>query len=182
MLAGAHEPFIVDDLDARLRLWRCSVCSTLWLEPLGAPPRPASEADADQWLTGWREAEQWIAGTTVQSLLQDHRQGTVSDRMFVVALLHHDVLSTPVDHADTSPLHLFSDHATAQHAGGKGSYEWGSVATLLRWTSGHRPVVLDVAEAWACDLDDGLIEYLDAKGRGTDTRSERERAESTRGD
>jgi hypothetical protein len=149
---------------------------------VGAPPRPVSVAFADEWLPGWRETERWIAGTTVQSLLREHLHGQIGDRSFVTALLHHDVLSRPVDVADPSPLLLFSDHAAAKHADVKGEIEWGSVARLMRWTSGRRSVVFDEAGEWECDLDGDLIEYLDAKGRGTETRTERERMASSSGD
>ena len=173
--AGRHEPFIVDDLPKRLRLWRCSRCGTLWFE--GSPAAaPVSEAEADDELPGWRDAAQRLAETPLLALFQQYSAGSLEDRSFAIALLHHDALAADVEVGAPGPLVLYSGpEAALADEREPSSLTWGSIARRMRWTNGRRRVALDPASPWGCFLDDYVIWYLDANGRRTDTEADRQR-------
>lgn len=176
--AGLHEPFLVDDLKKRLRLWRCSRCGTLWAEGnVIAAPIGDDEADAEA--PGWRDEERRLTGTSLAAFLREYADGLLDDRSFAVALLHHDVLGADTPPEDRSDLVLYSNSEAALADGRDVStLSWGSVARRLRWASGRRRVVIDPASPWRCDLDEYVVEYLDANGRRTETESDRRRGDA----
>jgi hypothetical protein len=173
--AGGHEPFIVDDLRTRTRVWRCSRCGTLWEEG-NVVAQPLSAAEADERFPWWREAADWLARTSLRQLLRLAEQGALVDHPFAVAVLHHDVLACEADPADSRPLVLYSGPDAASADGVEpGSLGWGSIARRMRWTSGRRRVFIDPVSPWGGELGDYVVEYLDANGRRTDTESDRRR-------
>lgn len=176
-LAGRHEPFIVDDVQRRLRVWRCSRCRTLWTEA-SLVAQPFGVAEADEQVPQWRDVASWLASTSLRELLHLAAQGSLVDRPFAVAALHHDVLAADVDQTDPLPLVLYSgpDAATADGAD-PSELTWGSVARRMRWTSGRRRVFVDPVSPWGGELDLYVVEYLDANGRRTETEADRRRAD-----
>ena len=62
-----------------------------------------------------------------------------------------------------------SAEAAVQDGRDPSTFSRDSVARRLGWTSGRRPVVLDPASPWWCELTDYVQEYLDANGRRTVT-------------
>lgn len=176
--AGRHEPFLVDDLQKWLRMWRCSRCGTLWVEG-NVIASPIGEDEADAEAPGWRQEERRLTGTSAPTLLREYADGLLDDRSFAIALLHHDVLGVDTDPEGRSDLVLYSD-AEAALADQRDVSEltWGSVARRLRWASGRRRVVIDPASPWRCDPDEYVVEYLDANGRRTETESDRRRGDA----
>jgi hypothetical protein len=157
-------------------MWRCSSCGTLWLEG-DRVAQPFSIAEADEVIPGWRDAADWLASTSLRSLLLPAEQGAVKDREFAVAALHHDVLAADVDVSDPLPLVLYSGEDAASADGADlSSLTWGSLARRMRWTSGRRRVFLDPVSPWGGELDQYVVESLDANGRRTETESDRRRA------
>jgi hypothetical protein len=165
----------VDDLEKRLRLWRCSLCGTLWSEDSPAAT-PISNAEADDKLPEWRAAADRVANTPLRALLEQYSTGSLDDRTFALALLHHDVLATDVEAGDPGEVVLYSGADTASADGREPStLTWGSIARRMRWTSGRRRVAIDPASPWGHFLDDYVVWYLDANGRRTDTQADRQR-------
>lgn len=164
-----HEPLIVDDAATWTRLWRCSRCSTLWLEG-DRLATPISEADADA-RGRWRDYDRWIVGTTVRRLLQDYRAGLLGEVLFGRAMLHHDVLSVSgdaEDAEDAGDLVLYSDVDAAQADGcDPTTLTWVPVARLLGAGGGRSRVLIDPASPWWCDLGPYIRGYLARVGRRT---------------
>ncbi|MFF1527997.1 hypothetical protein [Cellulomonas sp. NPDC058312] len=161
-----HEPLIVDDAATWTRLWRCSRCSTLWLEG-DRLATPISEADADA-RGRWRDYDRWIAGTTVRRLLQDYRAGLLGDVLFGLAMLHHDVLSVSGDAEDAGDLVLYSGVDAAQADGrDPTTLTWVPVARRLGVGGGGSRVRIDPASPWWCDLGPDIRGYLASVGRRT---------------
>lgn len=170
-MAASHEhtPFLVDDQWTQFRLWRCPRCAALWAET-DRLAQPIREDEASDAFPAWRDHERWIATTPLPRLLQQYRAGLLGDELFAQALLHHAVLAPSSDGGADGPLVLFSSpEAALQDGRDPSALAWDSVARRLTWTSGRRPVVLDPASPWWCELNGYVQEYLDANGRRTVT-------------
>ncbi|RMI13559.1 hypothetical protein [Cellulomonas triticagri] len=174
-MSGRREPLVADDVGTWFRVWRCSRCGTLWRED-ERRALPIGETEADEVYPVWRDLERWVVTTPLPLVLQQYRAGQLGDRLCVLALLHHDVLGTDQAPEDPTTQVLYSSPEAAVADGrDPAALSWGSVARRLRCASGRRRVVFDPASPWWCDMNDWVIEYLDANGRRTVTEADRRR-------
>jgi hypothetical protein len=171
---GRHEPYLVEDIRARLRLWRCSRCAAIWRED-ERWLAPVEVEEADRLAPGWRAAEAWLSGTTLRSLLVERAAGRVDDDWFTLALLHQEAWARPVVPGDSGPIAVYSGPDVV---GAVDDVEPASVAWLVAMTSGRGRVVLDPWSTWRCELDGDLLVRLALTARGTLTDAERLREEA----
>ena len=171
--SASHEPYLVDDLRERARLWRCSLCGTLWCETLRGVA-PIAPGRADEMVPGWREAEAWLTATTLRGVLVERAAGRLDDDWFALALLRHEALSRPVVDDDQEPLLIYSG---PDSVGGPdlAGLETFTVAWLVGRTAPRGLVVLDPWSPWRCELEGELLGRLGRLGRATFTDAERVR-------
>lgn len=168
---GRHEPYLVDDLDARLRLWRCTRCATLWLVTERAVV-PTSPDRADSLLPGWRERERWLMTTSLPELLAEAASGTIDDDLLALAVLHHDLFVGPGTPQGTG----YTSDSTAVLDGV--SHELRAVS-VARWMRRVPSAVFDPAGPYPSVMTAEQQFYLDHVGGGTVTEADRRRDEET---
>lgn len=174
---AAHEPFVLDDVDTRVRLWRCTGCATLW-DTTERFVAPVSEERADALHPSWRDHERWIRSTPLRALLAN--RAAVPPALVRTALLHHDVLAPWGRTVADGVLVLHSDADTARlvdRAPG-GLRTRGLARALL--VADVRRAVLDPGTPWVLDLDGEPLQELLHAARAVLTWSSRARGDELR--
>lgn len=173
---GRHEPYLIDDLDLQLCLWRCSRCGALWRVTTHAVLETAPEV-ADSLLPGWRQKEAWLRGASIEEVIHQFGDGRIGGEALAIALLHHDIYVASEARGDEDPSLAYTS-VSAAIADGLSSEKIAqtSVARLMAYSAG-RSWVLDPSGPRRCVLPTEAINYLDVVARGTVTESERMRGE-----
>jgi hypothetical protein len=170
---GSHEPYVLEDVAQRLRLWRCTACRTLWQEVERAVI-PARTAELDALVPGWRDEEAWLTGTSLPDLLVLHSSGGIEGRRLVLALLHHDVLVPAGTFQQVEVVTVFSSVEAACLP-----EEYLVRMSFARAIEGdeRRRVVIDPGTAWTAVLPDDVVAEARLVGRATRTWPSRMRGD-----
>lgn len=136
--SGRHEPYLVSDIRERLRLWRCSICQSLWCER-EHDVSVITEAAADELLPHWRTLALRVQ-RDLDAVLAAFECGEISIETLQIALLHQDVwlVGAPAEvsapGARPQPLKVFSSAERARRSGGD-SPQRGAASTVLARTA-----------------------------------------------
>jgi hypothetical protein len=174
---AGHEPYLLDDEQSRVRLWRCTGCATLW-DVTERFIVPIVEEQADALHPTWRDHERWIRGTSLRSLLT-HRSA-VPAPLVRSALLHHDVLAPTGGVSADGVLVLHSGADTSALVDREpGDLRVRGLASVLR-SADVRRLLLDPATPWTLDLEGEPLREMVSVSRTVRTWSSRVRGDELR--
>jgi len=104
---GRHEPYVVDDVEQKMRVWQCSLCRTLWLETEHAVV-PTTYGHVDGLVPGWWERSARLVADPLDRTLARLTRGEETVSGLGIALLRHRVWWTPADRGGASTIETWA--------------------------------------------------------------------------